>query len=452
MQHFATFNFEKNNAIAIVIEHDKHYKIYRERLRELSNLKNLDIVIITKYNKKYPNQIKTWLVEDKLNFKVVEDRHRIKKKGLATKILGFNNLLNEWMFGQILSRRFPSGHNLKTSQIIETSKFKLFLVQTFSKLVNRKKLWMVVNRLKTRGIANETASILKNSDLVICTFIDQSRPWQLSILDWCSRNKIETSYLVASWDNLTNRVPLPFRVTDSIITWSEWQAKQAVELWCYSPSNAYIYDPKVISKDLEKYLVNRLHRSEDLRTVFQVRYLGSSEGVVRSVDEVEILRELIDHLEEFASECEIESIAVEVRVHPLVMSQEGRNQYSMLRNKTNVLCNITMPVGQSGLIFKEDDLEELAQFLFGADVVIGINTSLMIDAQALGIPVVALPLEATSKRVKHNFHFMQLKEIAIFECPDNYKSFFEVLNKIVSKRFDQDIYQLNSRRFLGHRL
>jgi len=452
VENFATFNFEKNNAVAIVIENAKHYKIYRERLREISDLKNLEIVVITKNNKKNPNQLKTWLVEDNLNFKVVEDQSRLKKKGLATKILGFANRLNNWTFSQMLLRRFPSGHSRKTLQIIEASKFQLFLVQTFSKLVNRQKLWMVVNRLKTRGIANETASILRNSDLVICTFIDQSRLWQLSILDWCSRNKIETSYWVASWDNLTNRVPLPFRVTDSIITWSEWQAKQAVELWCYSPNNVYVYDPKVISKDLEKYLVDRLHRSEDVGTVFQVRYLGSSEGVVHAVDEVAILRELIDHLEAFASEGEIESIAVEVRVHPLVKSKEGLEQYSMLRGKTNVLCNITMPVGQSGLIFKDDDLEELAQFLFGADAVIGINTSLMIDAQALGIPVVALPLEATSKRVNQNFHYMQLKESAIFECPDNYKSFFEVLKKIVSKRFDQDIYQTNSKRFLGHRL
>lgn len=294
-------------------------------------------------------------------------------------------------------------------------------------------------------------SVLRDSDCIFFTFPVQqkSSEWQCRLVSWCVGRGARCVFLVASWDNLTNRIPSAFGLPGEIIVWAQWQGEQAIELWGYKSNNVYTFNPTILLPKVFSVEEIEARNRKNLKNSLNVGYLGSSSGVIDPNIEVNLIKNLIEFLSDFQkNEC-IKKVFLSVRIHPLLVNSKNRNGFDFLNIRQEIQCQFLQPEGQSGTIFKDEDIAELSKFICDSDVLIGINTSTMIEAQAGGAVVIAMPSSVCDKAVNHNFHAKQVEESGIYLLPATFIEMKEMLKGIVEGRRNYPDLTINARRFLG---
>lgn len=203
------------------------------------------------------------------------------------------------------------------------------------------------------------------------------------------RAGVPTVGLVLSWDNLTSK-GLFHAVPDRVLVWNEAQVDEAVG-WHAIPRDridilgAPVFDYlfEVDRRGTRQCALAELDLSPGARYVV---YGGSSQIGLGPGGEIEIVVSLLRALHAVDWGAEGAPLLV-VRPHP-----NNPTGWSRV-HADGLLVQET-----SGFPTGEDARNELALLLAHADAVIGLNTSLFIDAAILDVPAVALSLSTYEKR------------------------------------------------------
>jgi hypothetical protein len=445
MTNFRKFEIRDSQSVSILMNKEKNYKIYRERLKYLDQLNLKKITILINGTESENLNIRRWIQEDQLRIDVVISKFKIHRTKASRFIDKRVHHLNRLRFNVLLLKRYPCGHS-KDSKLIQSK--RMF----FNKLLSKSTKYLgFTQKLAKLEMESKAIKVLRKSDLIFFTFPVQqkSSEWQCRLVSWCAGRGVRCIFLVASWDNLTNRVPSAFGLPGEIVVWAQWQGEQAIELWGYNSNNVYTFNPLILLPKVFSVEEIEARSQKNLMNSLNVGYLGSSSGVIDPDIEFNLIKNLIELLSDLQKNERVKNVALSIRIHPLLVSGKTGINFDDLNLSQEIQCRFLQPEGQLGTIFKDEDVADLSNFICDSDVLIGINTSTMIEAQAGGAVVIAMPSSVCDKYVNHNFHAKQAEESEIYLLPATFIEMKELLIGIVEGHRNCLDLTINARRFLG---
>jgi len=224
--------------------------------------------------------------------------------------------------------------------------------------------------------------------------------------------RIPTCLLVASWDNLTNKGRVHL-VPDRVIVWNDFQKREAVEMHDIPAdrivvTGAQLYDEwfaRRPTRDYESFC--RTFGFDPAKPL--ILYCGSSIFIAR--DEVEFVREWLDKIRA-ADEPVLREANILVRPHP--MHQAPFDEFDVTSYR-----NVTVHPRTGGMPVVEGAKADFYDALFHSSVVVGINTSALIEAAILGKRSFTVADPRYQRTQEGTFHFQYLTDGGILEkAPD----------------------------------
>jgi FkbM family methyltransferase len=223
---------------------------------------------------------------------------------------------------------------------------------------------------------------------------------------------VPTCLLVASWDNLTNKglIQVP---PDRIVVWNEFQKREAVELHRIPAENiiitgAQLYDEwfeRKPSRDYETFC--RDFGFDPKRPT--ILYCGSSIFIAR--DEVVFVREWLEKVRN-AQDSALRTANILVRPHP--MHQVPFDELDVSRYE-----RVTVHPRSGGMPVVESNKADFFDALYHAALVVGINTSALIEAAILGRRSFSVADPRYQRTQEGTLHFHYLIEGGIMQrAPD----------------------------------
>lgn len=205
---------------------------------------------------------------------------------------------------------------------------------------------------------------------------------ELDVVPLARRRGIPTFGLVLSWDNLTSKSTFHVR-PDTLLVWNEAQRREAEEWHGFDRSSIEVVGAPVFDYVFEEH--RRPERDAVLRTLGlgdedrYVLYAVSSKLGLGPGGEAEIVRNLAVELED----------ATWIGPPPtLVVRPHPRNTSAFDRL---IAANVVV-APPSGFPDGDAARTELLGLVWHAEAVVGLNTSLFIEAAILETPVVAMSL------------------------------------------------------------
>jgi hypothetical protein len=225
-------------------------------------------------------------------------------------------------------------------------------------------------------------------------------------VDWVKAARacgMRTAVGVASWDNLTNKGLLRIE-PDALLVWNEAQRREAVEYHGIPAEKVAVTGAQLFDRWFDRR-VSRV-RAEFCRRVGLpderpfVLFTGSSVFISRSDAEVAFVRRWIEALRG-ASEPSLRDVNILVRPHP----------YNCQAWEANPLAGVPGVAVYPNRTYSPVGAETRADFfdsLSHAAVVVGINTSAMIEAAIAGKPVCSLLASEFTGTQEGTIHFRHL--------------------------------------------
>lgn len=263
-----------------------------------------------------------------------------------------------------------------------------------------------------------------NPDIMLVTpYVDLASE-QVDYIKSAVKLGISNGYCVASWDNLTSKGLIKIE-PQAVILWNDLQKNEAVRFHNVPESKIFVtgaqcYDQWFAWKP-------SLPRAEfleksGLKSGNYALYLCSSKFI--SQKEVAFIKDWIRAMR--MSEIEsIKNLGILIRPHPqnsLQFSGVDFSEYENIavypRSGDNPVCD------RSKSVYFDS--------LFYSSVVVGINTSAMIEAGILGKPVLSLELPGMADSNKGTMHYHYLKEGGLLFTDESFESHINRLNHILS--------------------
>jgi ADP-heptose:LPS heptosyltransferase len=212
---------------------------------------------------------------------------------------------------------------------------------------------------------------------------------------------------VISWDNLTTKGAFAIK-PDLLLVWNEKQQQFAKSKHDFSDQEVKIVGACLFDKWWSPGI--RAIEAKMNMTKPYVLYLGSSSNIAK--DETAVILELQKLLPQFT---------VCLRPHPenqqVYSSLVGHEEVFVFTDKNSFPSSVK---GQS----------EFGAMIKGAQAIVGINTSAMIDAVVFNKPTVAIVLPQFEKTQKLALHFSDLVDSkavyvthSVLECAEKIKTF-----------------------------
>lgn len=237
---------------------------------------------------------------------------------------------------------------------------------------------------------------------------------------------IPSLVLVSTWDNLTTKGLLQVW-PDRLLVWNNAQIREAKEFHFFPEDRIRVtgappFDSgflKLESSSRREFCRHNGLREEDPILV----YLGSSRNMAK--DEtwlVEKLRKILDESEDK----QLTRTQLIVRPHP------GN---PTIYKKIKLAKVIILPKEGGQFPSVGEALQLLYDtFYHAAGVVLGVNTSAIIEAIIFGKPAIAFLTREYRKTQVETQHFQQLMENNVLELADSPKTFLAVVKTILSDR------------------
>lgn len=230
--------------------------------------------------------------------------------------------------------------------------------------------------------------------LLLLTPLVQLRSRQPDWVRAARARAVPTMLCVHSWDNLTNK-GLMHAQPDRVAVWNEVQRREAVELHGADHDSILVCG----AWSYEHWLTRRPTRTREqlcrqlgLNNAAPVLlYVGSSPFITRN--ERRVVADWLGAIRS-ASDSRLSKASVVIRPHPLNASQwEG---WEPPAGATIFPAGGSEPVDEQS---RRDYFDSLS----AADVVVGINTSALVEAAIIGRPTVALPDSMSAQRELPHF-------------------------------------------------
>ncbi len=228
---------------------------------------------------------------------------------------------------------------------------------------------------------------------------NMKRPQEIEFIQAANRLGILTVIPSLSWDNLTTKGtfnPPP----KQLWVWNSLQKKYALDRHGFSEDQIHVvgscffdkwFNPKITQRPISRNLNGFQKR---------ILYLGSSSNIAK--DESSIVETLAKMCPEFE---------IMVRPHP-----ENRKPFEKVVNTGNLKVissqESPFPLSLEAQVLFYQELKQ-------ADVVIGVNTSGMLDAVIAGVPTIALLVPELAKTQKQSRHFNDMVESNAFWVIDS---------------------------------
>ena len=295
------------------------------------------------------------------------------------------------------------------------------------------------------GVANALRRVVQlidsglPADKTIVRELESTRPDALILtpmvdleteqLEWVRAARVAevpTCLLVASWDNLTNKGRVHL-LPDRVVVWNEFQKKEAMEMHDIPAdrivtTGAQLYDEWFERKSLRDY--------ESFCRTFgfdpaqpTILYCGSSIFIAH--DEAKFVRVWLDWLRS-SPDPALRSANILVRPHP--MHQVPFNDFDASPHEKVAVHPKTggMPVLESG---KADFFDAL----YHCALVVGINTSALIEAAILGKRSFTVADPRYQRTQEGTLHFKYLIEGGILEKAPDFPTHLEQLAAELSR-------------------
>lgn len=216
---------------------------------------------------------------------------------------------------------------------------------------------------------------------------------------------VRTVIPVLSWDNLTTKGLLHI-VPDRVLAWNDAHREEAEAIHGIPIKNVAVTGSPFFDKWFGRHDPPRLSREQFCRRVGLdpekpfVLYLGSTEAI--AADESWIISELRDSLR-IQSENELSALQVLIRPHPShhQIFNKVLSPHVAIWPKDNGPLGLAVPE-------QEDELEDFELSVRYSIGVLGLNTSAMIDALAIGKPVISFLARDYQQTMVEAQHFQHL--------------------------------------------
>ena len=318
--------------------------------------------IINKFSKKYSN---------------FEINYFIPKSFFLCKFLRpIYSLLQYFKRGSLfnkLTRRYSK--NLYYLGIIY--RFKIFKSKKFFSLVR-----FLLNFFEKNFEDKNILKILKNYQpdyVVITPLIFDIFLKQNEIIKACKKLKISSTFVIRSWDNLSNKSTMNI-FPNNIITWNSFQREELQNLHENNFSKTheigaslyeYLYQ---YNQQKQKTEINSLFEDKNMTNENLVVYLGSSPQIVE--DDLSYFCDLVAKLK---FQNFFKKYKLLYRPHPLIKNLNKYNYSNEIRQLINENKLIIFPDSEN---FKEHILDKqlLCDTIRNSRALLGVNTSVMIEA------------------------------------------------------------------------
>jgi hypothetical protein len=270
----------------------------------------------------------------------------------------------------------------------------------------------------------------------VARYVGRVDPDLLVLCDYGIAGSLHSAYLeaarargipgalcVASWDNLSTRQLIPV-VPDRLVVWNERQVEEAVEIHGIPRTRIAVTGAQCFDHWFDwkprprRTFCERVGLDPDQPFVLWVG--GALTPAERT--ESEYAREWLEQLRASDDES-LRELGVLVRPHPLRLEQWLAVDFSDLSHVTRwPREGMTMPTN-------EEQRADYFDSIFHSSVVVGINSSAMIEAAIVGRPVLGiLPEEFHASHVQ-TFHFSYVVESngGVVRCVDTVAEHFAEL-------------------------
>ena len=272
-----------------------------------------------------------------------------------------------------LTRRYSK--NLYYLRIIY--RFKIFRSRKFFLLVS-----FLLNFFEKNFEDKSVLKILKNYQpdyVVITPLIFDIFLKQNEIIKACKKLKISSTFILRSWDNLSNKSTMNI-FPNNIITWNNFQREELQSLHANSFSKTheigaslyeYLYQ---YNQQKQKTKINSVFKYKNMTKENLVVYLGSSPQIVE--DDLNYFSDLVIKLK---LQNFFEKYKLLYRPHPLIKNLNEKNYSNEIKQLINEDKLIIYPDGDN---FKEQILDKqlLCDTIRNSRALLGVNTSVMIEA------------------------------------------------------------------------
>jgi hypothetical protein len=246
-----------------------------------------------------------------------------------------------------------------------------------------------------------TALAERHADLVVVSpLVDAASPQ----VDWLKAARaagIPTALAVASWDNLTNKGLFRYQ-PDRVFVWNETQRREAVRYHGARAEDVVITGAPVFDRWFGRTpsrTAAEFRRAVGLSSDRPyVLFTGSSPFIADAAEETDFVRRWIQSLRESPSRS-VRELAVLVRPHPYKAQYEAAAALRDLEHVAVWPRGAYNPADEGG---REDFFDSI----WHASVVVGINTSAMIEAAIIGRPVLTVPAFSRTQEGTLHFHYL----------------------------------------------
>ena len=225
-------------------------------------------------------------------------------------------------------------------------------------------------------------------------------------VDWVKAGRavgLRTAVGVASWDNLTNKGLLRIQ-PDVVLVWNEAQRREAVEYHGTPASNVAVTGAQLFDRWFERRVsrpratfCQRVGLPDDRPFVL---FTGSSVFISRSDAEVAFVRRWVQALRGSDSAL-VRDVNVLVRPHPY-------NCQAWEADPLRDLSGVAVYPGRGYSPITAEARDDFFDSLSHAGVVVGINTSAMIEAAIVGKPVCSILAPEFAGTQEGTIHFRHL--------------------------------------------
>ena len=236
-------------------------------------------------------------------------------------------------------------------------------------------------------------------DVVLATDV-LAKIAQIDFLKSARRLGIPSGVCVASWDNLTNKGLLKV-CPERVFVWNEVQRREAIELHGIPADRVVATGAQVFDEWFDRRPSTA--RAEFLRKVGLddvpfVLYLGSSSFITQSGGEVEFVLRWLEALRSSGDE-RLRRLGVVIRPHPGVPRRWDQADVGPYGLAVVWPRHGTMPVSW-------DARDDFFDTIYHSAAVVGINTTAMIEAAAIGKSVLTILAPEFAQEDTLHFHHL----------------------------------------------
>ncbi|MGA8258773.1 MAG: hypothetical protein WB783_01015 [Arenicellales bacterium] len=240
-------------------------------------------------------------------------------------------------------------------------------------------------------------------DLVVVTPLVVAASPQVEVVHAAKELNIPVAVCIASWDNLTNKGLLKC-LPDKVFVWNADQRREAAR-YHYVPrerveiTGAPLFDRWFDARPEASYesycRTTSLHDDRPY-----VLYVGSSNAIAPNDDEILFVQRWIRALRTSGSEL-LRNAGVLIRPHPY-------NYFAWESVDLEMLENVSIWPRSTPVLASESNQQDLFHAIFHSAAVVGINTSVMIEAAIIGRRVFTIETEEFARGQRETLHFNYL--------------------------------------------